>query len=83
MQELLQGRALRPEADVPCELMFDQKRNLFTRLADAADLLLDFATLGEYGLEPAPERCRAQVECRPGRSRSASAHRPTVWVSVR
>jgi hypothetical protein len=33
--------------------MFDSKKNLSARLSDAADLLIDFATLGEYGLEPA------------------------------
>ena len=33
--------------------MFDSSKNISTRLADAADLLIDFATLGEYGLEPA------------------------------
>jgi hypothetical protein len=33
--------------------MFDSKTNLSERLADAVDLLIDFATLGEYGLEPA------------------------------
>lgn len=33
--------------------MFDSRKNISTRLADAADLLIDFATLGEYGLEPA------------------------------
>jgi hypothetical protein len=32
--------------------MFDSKQTLTNRLADAADLLIDFATLGEYGLEP-------------------------------
>jgi hypothetical protein len=32
--------------------MFDPKTNITTRLTDAADLLIDFATLGEYGLEP-------------------------------
>jgi hypothetical protein len=32
--------------------MFDSKKNISTRLADATDLLIDFATLGEYGLEP-------------------------------
>lgn len=32
--------------------MFDTKTNLTARLADAVDLLIDFATLGEYGLEP-------------------------------
>lgn len=33
--------------------MFDSKQTLTGRLADAVDLLIDFATLGEYGLEPA------------------------------
>jgi hypothetical protein len=33
--------------------MFDSKTTLTGRLTDAVDLLIDFATLGEYGLEPA------------------------------
>lgn len=40
--------------------MFDSKQTLTTRLADATDLIIDFATLGEYGLEPVgstPEGC--------------------------
>jgi hypothetical protein len=32
--------------------MFDYKQTLTGRLTDAVDLLIDFATLGEYGLEP-------------------------------
>ncbi|HEY6550901.1 MAG TPA: hypothetical protein VIY71_06860 [Solirubrobacterales bacterium] len=32
--------------------MFDSKQTLTERLADAVDLMIDFATLGEYGLEP-------------------------------
>ena len=32
--------------------MFDSKKNITARLTDAVDLLIDFATLGEYGLEP-------------------------------
>jgi hypothetical protein len=32
--------------------MFDSSKNISTRLADATDLLIDFATLGQYGLEP-------------------------------
>ena len=32
--------------------MFDSKTKLTGRLTDAADLLIDFATLGEYGLGP-------------------------------
>ncbi len=42
----------RPRTGVPYEPMFDSKQTLTNRLADAADLLIDFATLGEYGLEP-------------------------------
>jgi hypothetical protein len=40
--------------------MFDTKKSLTGRLTSATDLLIDFATLGEYGLEPVgrtPERC--------------------------
>jgi hypothetical protein len=45
---------------VPYELMFDYKQTLTQRLADATDLLIDFATLGEYGLEqPAGRTNRA------------------------
>jgi len=32
--------------------MFDPTTKITGRLTDAADLLIDFATLGEYGLEP-------------------------------
>lgn len=32
--------------------MFDSKQTLTDRLANAVDLAIDFATLGEYGLEP-------------------------------
>jgi hypothetical protein len=32
--------------------MFDSRNKITDRLTDAADLLIDFATLGEYGLEP-------------------------------
>ncbi|MFL5897214.1 MAG: hypothetical protein ACJ76D_01940 [Solirubrobacterales bacterium] len=32
--------------------MFDPKTKITARLTDAVDLLIDFATLGEYGLEP-------------------------------
>lgn len=44
--------------------MFDSKEKLTARLTDAADLLIDFATLGEYGLEPV------------GRTRQGCADRP-------
>lgn len=42
--------------------MFESRKKLMTRIADAADLMIDFATLGEYGLEPVaddgPDVCR-------------------------
>lgn len=44
--------------------MFDSRETLTARLTDAADLLIDFATLGEYGLEPV------------GRTRQGCADRP-------
>jgi len=43
--------------------MFDSKQTLTDRLADAIDLTIDFATLGEYGLEPvdvAPRPCETR-----------------------
>jgi hypothetical protein len=46
--------------------MFDSKTKITNRLTDAADLLIDFATLGEYGLEPV------------GRTRQGCADRPTA-----
>jgi hypothetical protein len=36
--------------------MFDSKTTARGRLTDAVDLLIDFATLGEYGLEPVERR---------------------------
>ena len=45
--------------------MQERGRQLARRLADAADLLIDFATLGEYGLEAPVETSY----CRPGRRR--------------
>lgn len=32
--------------------MFDATKRMTARIADAVDLLIDFSTLGEYGLEP-------------------------------
>ena len=42
--------------------MFDSKQTLTGRLADAIDLVIDFATLGEYGLEPpaGPPACQSR-----------------------
>ncbi len=58
--------------------MFDSSKNISTRLADAADLLIDFATLGEYGLEsagkPAPS-CEIRHR-RPSPSLPSQRRRP-------
>jgi hypothetical protein len=54
--------------------MFDSKKTLPGRLADAVDLLIDFATLGEYGLEPGNSPV-APCEAR-RRARNQPASRP-------
>jgi hypothetical protein len=41
------------------------------RLLDAADLMIDFATLGEYGIEPEPIR---ECERRPSGLASGAPH---------
>jgi hypothetical protein len=41
------------------------------RLLDAADLVVDFATLGEYGIEPEPV---AECERRPSGLASGAPH---------
>ena len=48
--------------------VISRSRQLTRRLADAADLMIDFATLGEYGLEPVAEPL--PQECRSGRRRA-------------
>jgi hypothetical protein len=56
------------------ELMFDTKTNTTDRLTDAVDLLIDFATLGEYGLELAQHPVQAcEVRRRLGNRRSTGA----------
>jgi hypothetical protein len=56
--------------------MFDSKQTLTERLTDAVDLVIDFATLGEYGLEPvgrpAPgcESRRRRHPARPAKGRT-------------
>jgi hypothetical protein len=54
--------------------MFDSKQTLTEQATDTVDLIIDFATLGEYGLEPAghlPTPCEARR--RPGSTRSTGA----------
>jgi len=59
--------------------MFDSSKTISGRLADAVDLTIDFATLGEYGLEPVD---RPASPCE-GRRRSGTARRSTgSWDSA-
>jgi hypothetical protein len=54
--------------------MFDSRKEISDRVVDAIDLAIDFATLGEYGLEEvdrAPLACEARR--RGGRTRSTGA----------
>jgi hypothetical protein len=62
--------------------MFDSKQTLTGRLTDAVDLLIDFATLGEYGLEPVGRTpsCETRRRAAPqsAQSRRRAADRPFV-----
>lgn len=49
--------------------MFDTRKTFSTQAADAVDLVIDFATLGEYGLEP------VDASSRPCEARRRSANR--------
>lgn len=60
--------------------MFDPKTKLTNRLADATDLLIDFATLGEYGLEPAG---RTRLGCADLAAASAPAPLPATRAQAR
>jgi len=55
--------------------MFDSTTKTKKRLTDAVDLLIDFATLGEYGLEPAgrPRQGCADLASAPAMPRRATA----------
>ena len=59
--------------------MFDTRKTLSTRAVDAADLMIDFATLGEYGLEPVdndpPHPCE-------GRRRDTGMRSKGSWRSA-
>lgn len=47
----LAGARVRPEASLAYELMFDSHNTFKARIAGGVDLLIDVATLGEFGLE--------------------------------
>jgi len=55
--------------------MFATKKNFSHRAADTADLIIDFATLGEYGLEPVTPPSQP---CE-GRRRPGSMHSTGTW----
>ena len=59
--------------------MFDPNKKYSERLADAADLVIDFATLGEYGLEPVQAPTRScEGRARVGNRRSTGAWRSAI-----
>ncbi len=58
--------------------MFDTKKSLSTHVVDAADLMIDFATLGEYGLEPV----NPPTQPCEGRRRSGSLRSTGAWTSA-
>lgn len=55
--------------------MFDSRKTHSTRVVDAIDLAIDFATLGEYGLEPVDQR---PLACE-SRRRSARPRSTGAW----
>jgi hypothetical protein len=58
--------------------MFDSRKDVNGRVADAVDLVIDFATLGEYGLEP------VDLPSRPceGRRRSGAMRSTGSWSAA-
>lgn len=68
----------RPSPLLQYEPMFVFSKQIKERLLDAADLVIDFATLGEYGLEPVIE----EPVCRPAPCARAQARRSTAPRSI-
>lgn len=59
--------------------MFDSRKTISHQVADAIDLAIDFATLGEYGLEPVDQRPLAcEARRRGARPRSSGAWNAAV-----
>lgn len=58
--------------------MFETRKNFSDKALDAADLMIDFATLGEYGLEPVE---RAAKPCE-GRRRSGTLRSTGAWSAA-
>lgn len=59
--------------------MFDTKKTSSDRIADAIDLAIDFATLGEYGLEPVDQPAARPCE---GRRRTGTPRSTGSWRSA-
>ena len=71
MQLSLQTPAIPSEGDHTLPPMTAKLIDITERLLDAADAVVDFATLGEYGIEPVPAR---ECERRPSGLPSGAPH---------
>jgi ABC-type polysaccharide/polyol phosphate transport system ATPase subunit len=59
--------------------MFDSRKEMSAQVADAVDLIIDFATLGEYGLEPVDNPSRpCEGRHRVGAMRSTGSWRAAI-----
>ncbi len=58
--------------------MFDSRKDIGDRALDAVDLVIDFATLGEYGMEPVDPPHRP---CE-GRRRSGAMRSTGSWSAA-
>lgn len=59
--------------------MFDTKKTFSNHIVDAVDLTIDFATLGEYGLEPVDQPSAHPCE---GRRRTGTPRSTGSWRSA-
>jgi hypothetical protein len=59
--------------------MFDSRKTFTGQLTDTVDLVIDFATLGEYGLEPVDRPAPPPCE---GRRRSGNLRSTGAWNSA-
>jgi hypothetical protein len=59
--------------------MFDTKKTFSNHIVDAVDLTIDFATLGEYGLEPVDQPAARPCE---GRRRTGTPRSTGSWSSA-
>jgi hypothetical protein len=58
--------------------MFDRQNNLSDRVVSGLDLLVDLATLGEYGIETMP----AGGRCEERRGRATRSGRTVTWEAL-